>query len=254
MKTIYSYIIFSLLLGLCACSEDEMMYYGDTNFVYFEREGEDGALPIQRYTFLLEDDATNEKEVEIPIILIGSFTEADQLVGVEIVDSLTTAEAGKHYQLNDAKQVFYPNSMNGNLIVNALRVPEMKDSVFTIGLKIISNEAFNAAQNNVLILEISDLFVKPDWWPLEYTNTGNLGEFTVAKATLWLKFMGISDGSDPWAVPPYVAYYNHYADGWGWHPSKADRVSSLNSFILWLRESEGAPYYDENGELVLSTF
>lgn len=250
MKSRSIITIILLVLVFFSCSKDEIDTYGDTNYIFFEKIGEDGEYPVQDFTFVFENETIMEKIVEIPVTYTGRFYGTDRDFSIEVVDSLTTATEGVHFVIeNKDGQKIEKNTEGGNALIKVLRTEDMTEDVFQIGIRLVENNAFKIGQNNTILLNISDLFNEPDWWPVQNGFSSNLGSFTVVKATLWLKFMGVTDGSDPWAVEPY-GYTNEYGSI---SPVEAERKSSVVSFINWLSESEGAPYYDENGTLVLLT-
>ncbi|MDE5422864.1 DUF4843 domain-containing protein [Ancylomarina sp. DW003] len=245
MKKINLIMVALLFHGLFSCTQDDTMTYGDLNYIYFEEEAVDGVFPSTYFSFVFEEDALTEKMLELPVIAAGKLAENDRLFSYQIVDSLTTAVEGVHFTIDPASQIMPANAVEGNLLVKLLKTADMETVEYKLGLEIVSSDLFTAEMSTVMEISFSNFFAEPDWWYDGSYYNPSLGAFTQVKGLLWLEFMGVTDGSNPWAVPPFI-------NEWG-YGERAKRQLSRESFIRWLEVSPGAPYYDENGELVLDT-
>ncbi len=250
MNTKNKFIIAILLFCFVSCAEEELITYGDVNYIYFEKEAKDDeTYPSTTFSFVFENDTVTQKNYKVPVKVSGKMPGQDRIFKLCIVDTLTTATESTHFIIDEASQVIPRDSTGGNAIIKLLKTADMKDTVYQIGVKIVDNETFIAKINTVIIIKVTSYFAKPDWW-YDSPWLPHIGPFTEVKAGLFLQFMGVTDGSDPWDNDTYT----NYSDVIGAYPKRAEREASVIAFRAWLETSEGAPYYDENDELVLNTF
>ncbi len=256
MKTKNSSIILLLLVFVLSCSKDEITEYRGVNYVYFEDEvNDEGEYPSKYFTFLFEDESTTEKLIEIPVLVSGAMSDIDRLFKVEIIDTLTTAVENTHYVMDPDMQLVGNNSTGGNLIVRILRTADMKDTEYTLGLKVVANDNFTPAFSQVYVLRFSDFLAQPDWW-YPWTRYAGLngsypyiGEFTVTKCLLWMEYNGVMDGTNP--IAQHISRFNPSVGEWQYNDAPVDAI--IFGFRKWLENHPDAPLYDENGDLVVNT-
>ncbi|WP_430815950.1 DUF4843 domain-containing protein [Carboxylicivirga sp. RSCT41] len=247
-----------LLAVVSACSIDEIETFSSEAYVYFPIENErlenidDFGYLEKNYTFIFESEqAVSEKLYELPVKIAGAAIDKDRKIAFAVVDSLSSAKEGVHYELvSETESIIPAGVVDGTIKVMLLKTAEMDETMFDLAIKIIDSDDLKAGPQDAIIIKYSNFLLKPNWW-----NTWTLGEFTIAKCVLWLNFMGVDDGSDPWAVEPYIIWKkNNAGDDIPWANETA-RKQSVQMFVLWLEEGDenGDPYIDENGMDVVDT-
>ncbi|GAF05208.1 DUF4843 domain-containing protein [Saccharicrinis fermentans] len=256
MKTKNISIILIFWVFVLSCSKDEVTKYRGVDYVYYEDEvNAEGEYPSKYFTFLFEDESTEEKIIEIPVLVSGEMSDKDRVFSVEIVDTLTTAVEGTHFVIDPDIQLITNQSPGGNLIVNILRTPDMKDTEYTVGLKITSNDNFTSSFSQVYTLRFSDFLAQPDWWYpwTKYAGVSGtypyIGEFTVTKCLLWMEYNDVMDGTNP--IGEHISRFNTYVGEWQYNDATVFAI--MYGFGKWLESHPDAPIYDENGDLVVNT-
>ncbi len=257
---ILSIVFFSLTY--ISCKVDEIDTFGQDDYVYFpfltdaqnEEEQDENGLMRREFTFALEtDQALTQKEFSVLVNIAGTTKPVDRYISYQVIDSLTTAVEGTHYELlPETASVIPANSAQGVFSLKALKTPEMDSEIFRLAIKIVDNQDLKAGATSGTIISLSNIFDKPIWW----RSWLGLGEFTQTKGRLWFEFMGVTDGSNPWDVEPYIAWVDYGSGTLQRVDNVPARHESIRLFALWLAEGDenGDPYIDENGELVLDTF
>lgn len=254
-------IIVSLIVVLAvfsACSIDEIDTFGSEAYVYFPIENErletidEYGYLEKNYTFIFEEEeAITEKVFELPVKLAGTTVDEDRTIAFEIVDSLSSAQEGVHYELlSETESIIPAGAVDGIIKVTLLKTAEMDETMFNLAIKIIDSDDLKAGPQDASVISYSNYLLKPNWW-----NSWFLGDFTVEKCVLWFEFMDVYDGSDPWAVEPYIIWKkNNAGEDIPWSNDTA-RKQSVQMFVLWLEEGDesGNPYIDENGMKVVDT-
>lgn len=241
-------ILFTALFsGVIGCTDEIDLFVGD-NFLSIEvpREKSD-TISNFSYTFKYISQEIMEKDIEIPVSLAGRANGETRPFVVRIIDSLTTATEGIHFQLDLEKNVIPANEYSGVIPIKLLKTPEMSEISYTLGLELVSNDYFKFGDNKNVVITFSNKIEKPTWW---YTQpTANIGYYTERKLALWYEYWEITDGSDPWGEPPYIRVISPTMSV----PDKAYCGPSKELFKAWLNDREDAPVYDEYGDLVILT-
>lgn len=244
MKKIMIY--FAFVAAISGCTEEIKMF--DNNYYLSIDLGktEDKEFSEYSYTFKYQDPDLKETEIAIPVIYAGRLQTEDKTFTVKVVDSLTTAVEGIHYQLLNDKNSIAANQYQGKLNVKLMKTEEMIQKSYTLGLVIENDDNFKYGDNRLVVITFSDKIEKPEWW---YTlSTGHIGYYTERKLVLWYEYWGITDGSNPWGGPPYYTFR-----GGRWLPDKAACLTSKEMFKAWLNKREDAPVRDENNDLIIFT-
>jgi len=262
MKNLLIYSVLILCTLFSACSIDEIESFGNEDYVYFDiddNEGdyidENGYLK-QQFTFALEIDQTlTEKIVDFPVKIAGIPAASDRNFSVEIIDSLTTAIEGVHFDLvPETENFILSGEETGTFHLQLYKTEDLNTAAYKIAVDIVDNGIVNVGPRGKLILSVSNILEEPLWWE---DHDYYLGYFTVQKARLWMIFHGVMDGSDPWNIEPYSEWvYLSWSDEWRFEAVYSKRMESIRLFALWLAkgDEDGNPYIDENGDEVLSTF
>jgi len=253
MKRYNIYVLWLILsMAITSCSEDKLDSFVENDYLYFNSEEQtEVGFPLQEFSFLFEEEAVTSKNVQVPVQLAGRFAEHDRTFNVSIVDSLTTAVEGVDYALEQQNFILKANEKEGAVIVKVNLTPELDEEKLKIALKIEDGDDFSAGSEGVLVLSITNRLLKPDWWEILHRPI-QFGPFTEKKGGLLMKYMGVTDGRDPFLGDPYTFEMTYLGTTYVLY-NGGPCQAKLNGFKSWLLTSDGAPYYDENGDLIYNT-
>ena len=238
------WFILAIFAGLGVGCTQDLPLFDENAYVSINLETNDEGFAEYSYTFQYLAPDVQETEVRIPVSLAGRTSDVTENFRIRIIDSVTTATAGIHYQLDSLQNIIKPNSYEGNIYIKLLKTVEMNDTSYTLGLEIIDNQYYKHGPNNKVILTFSNRLEKPEWW---YTDRStNIGYYTQRKLALWLEFWGITDGSDPWENIKEWKYNRWIYDR---YRASADK----EMFKAWLNEKPEEEVTDEYGDLVILT-
>lgn len=258
MSKIKILILIAMVAAISACSIDEIDVFGDADYVYFPIEDRvsdvvnDNGFLEMGYTFVFEEESKHDIVYSMHVKMAGTPKPENRTISFHVVDSLSSATEGVHYELLPASESTIPaGEVNGEIKIKLLKTPEMNNSSVQLAITIIDNETLKAGAQPSASIEYSNFLLKPDWWITWY-----LGEFTVVKGVLWFEFMNVKNGENPWSVEPYIRYAT---DSDGNPVATLDQTAarqSVQRFVNWLQKGDqnGNPYVDENGNLVIDTF
>ena len=237
-----------LLYGLSLClaygCTQELDLFDSHNYVSIALDKNNKGISEYSYTFQYLPTDTKETEIAIPVSLAGRTTEENLNFSIRVVDTLTTAIAGAHYQLDTNRNIISAHSFKGEIYIKLLKTKDMSDISYTLGLEIVNNKHFRYGDNRIVIITFSNRLEKPEWW---YTDPqSNIGYYTQRKLALWFECWGITDGSDPWE--DYKEWkYNK------WIFDKFKTAADKEIFKVWLNEKPKEYVTDEFGDLVILT-
>lgn len=230
-------------LLLTACSVDEIETFDNNNYLSFESTS-------LSYTFAFSDANVTSHDFEIPVTFAGRYSDHDTEFSITVVSDKSTAKEGVHYQLIDVAQVVPAGSNVGKAKIRLLRTADMTDSTYTMKLAIQENRNFKPGVTDTMTVSITDRLVKPDWWVYSPYNA-YLGNYTETKLRLWLEFMGVTDGSDPFDTDEYIQWLDY---GTGVFNHKSYRDSAVKPKVMefrdWLIHQKGNPVDEATGKRV----
>lgn len=196
----------------------------------------------QSFTFKFSDESVNTCQFEIALMTAGEFFPEDMPCEIEIDEELSNVT------INDftIDSSFIEKGRSVGKLLITMNKPKLEEATDTLAFRLASTQHFNAGYDDVYILIASDDYIKPDWWYDSNWGRGHhIGYWTREKMILWFDFMGITDGSDPWQQPLYRS-----EDG---GLDFAMAKWSVQLFKDWLLSPDKGPFYDENGDLIVST-
>jgi len=244
MKKILYISLCAIAFLLNSCTTDEIDCFDSNDYIYFNVEKETGdKYPKLSYTFTFQNASDKDTIYEIPVSFLGRFKNNNSTFKWKIVDSLTTAQKGVHYDmLNDSEQFILANKSTGSAKIKLLRTDEMKTKSFDLVLQLVDNENFKVGPIDLVVINISDHLVKPIWW-VNTPYVRFLGAYSSTKLLLWFEFTGVKDGSNPFDTDKYVYWTDR---GTGNYIYKNYRDSEVRyaamSFRNWLRNEKNNPY------------
>lgn len=230
----------SLLIG--ACSTDEIDVFDNNNYLSFDVDEVESGYPSLSYTFTFQDESVTEYIYEVPVVYAGRYNDSPAEFAWMVVADGTTAIEGTHYELLDAdSQVIESNTNTGVARIKLLRTADMKDASFDLILQLLPNDNFKTGAVDVIKLVVTDKLVKPDYWtwsPYERY----LGSYTDTKYRLFLEFMGVTDGSNPFDRSPWLQWLDYGTGQYIYKSYKDSEVkATVREFKQWLYSDKGNP-------------
>lgn len=245
------YTIYLMLLGMfllpTACTTDDIDTFVPENYIYFNVDTEDDeTYPSLSYTFTYMDESVKDTTFEIPVKLAGRFLDKDAAFVWQVLnDTVTTATANVHYKiLENEKQYIAAGESEGVAKIGLLRVDEMKEKSFDLVLQLVSNDNFSVGPVDKIKVTITDQLVKPDWWVYS-PHSKYLGTYSPTKLLLWMEFMEVTDGTDPFESDQFIVWIT-YSSGYTYKSYKDGELkAAIMAFKNWLRDDKGNPYDED---------
>ena len=237
MKNI-KFIIICLwaVMMLASCKKDTLMFFDDNNYLYVNLTKETTQVYPQRsFTFTFAAESMKEKLFQVPVKFAGRLSDKDRSFKVSVIDTLTTAVNGEDFEIVSDDQKILAGQSEGFIELKLKRTAKMKTATYTIAFKIEDNENFKSGQQPIAKVLVSDRLIKPEWWVAQHVRL--LGTYSNLKCLLWLEYMKVNDGTDPWAAPYYMGLTFNVLT-----INEAKAKSSVLSFKNWLRTEKGDPY------------
>jgi len=230
-----------------SCSKDEIEFFDSNHYIYFnESIGSGENYPSLSYTFTFQDSLVKNTTYNVPVKLAGRFINQNATFEWKVVDSLTTAIANVHYKILDTKQLFIPaNDSIGGGKIQLLRTADMTTQSYDLVLQLVPNQNFKVGRVDKIKITITDKLVKPDWW-VYYPYTRYFGTYSPTKLRLWLEFMGVTDGSNPFETSTYILWLDYGTGNYIYKSYKEAEVkAAVIGFRNWLRDTKGNPYDED---------
>ena len=192
----------ALVLAFSACSEEDVpLYDSNANFIQFANANTDTVM----FSFMFHPtvEANGEYELAIPVKILGLPRDRDRAYKVTIVDTLTTAEEGKHFVMPE-NPTFHAGLFDDTLRVKLYRTADLKDVKVRLGIRIENNDEFYAGQTEYreCVMYIMDMLTRPAWWTY-YAEEGYdavqmvfLGDYSDKKYALLIEVTGVTDWTD----------------------------------------------------------
>ncbi len=233
MKKFYIFMA-AVICGLASCSTDEVETFDEHNYLSFEKS-------TLAYTFAFSGSDVTSADFELPVVFAGRFSQTDRQFSIVPVAEKSTAKEGTDFQLLAAnEQTIKAGMSSGRGKIRLMRTPALKEDDLKLVLAIAANENFLPGVTDTLTVTISDRIMQPDWW--DWTYNSYLGSYTKTKFVLWLEFMGVSDGSNPFDADEYIMWTDR---GTGNFIYKEYRESAtkpkVSQFRQWLIKTKGDP-------------
>jgi hypothetical protein len=248
MKKILYSILMCTALVLCAgCSTDEINYFDGNEYISFNEPVASGQdYPSISHTFTFKDASVTTDTINIPVVFAGRYMDKDAEFAFKVIDTLTTAKADVHYRiLNPEKQIIQAHKNVGSAKILLIRTADMKTASYQLTLQLVENNKFKIGEVDKVQVSITDQLVKPDWW-VSTVYGRFLGSYSPTKLLLWLEFMGVNDGSDPFDTSEYIVWLDRGTGNFIYKSYKEGLIKlKTQAFRNWLRTAKGNPYDDD---------
>ena len=153
MKTRNIFIwIMLLIMGLTACSEEEVNTYSADEGIYFNQRIRVGNILTDstNFTFVYIEESQNEATVSIPVQLVGRATDEPRPVNIKVVGG--NAKEGDDFVL-PVNPVLPAGASSFNYEITLKRSTALQEEAKTIELAIEENEYFRP----IITHEITDI-------------------------------------------------------------------------------------------------
>ncbi|HEY9551524.1 MAG TPA: DUF4843 domain-containing protein, partial [Prevotella sp.] len=191
---------FAVLSTFTACSEEELMYFGDEHHIYFEKFYKDAAAPGKEradstnVSFFFYPDDVKELDAKVVVNMTGRLLEKDETFKLKVVPEMTTATADE-YELKDT-YVFRAHNVSESatnqsdtIAIRMFKSDRLKDLPrgikLTVELVPMGGTQLGQTERTRAVIVLTKDAPKPEWWDTNVTH--NLfGEFTNRKYKLFL--------------------------------------------------------------------
>lgn len=199
MKLKYLYITLLACLTpviLNSCKQNDYLQYDENlasvGFVY-SSYGNDSIV----YSFALHPNV-EEDIVKVPLKLIGYASSQDREIGVEVVESESTARQGIDYVIEQKK--IEANAYTDSLIIKIKKSAEVESQDLTVKFRLCGNDLFAAAPINAETFRVilTSQLAKPTGWPF--------GDYSVIKHKFVIQTLGIATGYEKWSTSDMIRY------------------------------------------------
>lgn len=182
------WILFLGLIGLGACSEDNLAGYSSDSYIYFAKESTDSTI----FSFAYDNQLT-EGELKLKLNLVSLLESHERSFNVRFLPDESSAEEGKHFILNEQGQTIAANDSIGYLTLIVKRGDLNKNDVEAV-FELVDSEDFKVGlkSNSKARVIISDKLSKPDWWD-DWHITSGLGTYSDEKYTAFIEEIKVHD-------------------------------------------------------------
>jgi len=242
-KIRYIAIFASALCVFASCKKSSLLTYDIPDSIYFNYKASNGLIADStEATFATKSISTTDSTLKIPITATGTAADHDRTYKIIVVDSNTTAIAGKHFIL-PVTFTFRAGRIIDSLPLKLLRTVDLQSKAVKLKLAlqpggdfktdIKSVNTITAGTINALTFKvnISDMFTA---WSSSFT--AYYGTFSIKKVRLINQIAGMP--------------LDYYTKGWLTDLQFASRVGSWTitmSHYLVDQKAAGHTVYEDDG-------
>lgn len=197
IKTLYILLLACLTsVTLNSCDQNDYLQY-DENQAYvgfaYPSYGNDSIV----YSFALHPNV-EEDIVKVPMKLFGYAASQDREVGVEVIESESTAKEGVDFVIEQKRME--ANAYKDSLIVKIKKSAEVETKDLVVKLRLCGNDLFAAAPIDAETFRIilTSQLTEPTGWPF--------GDYSVIKHKFVIQTIGIATGYEKWSISDSIRY------------------------------------------------
>lgn len=197
IKTLYILLLACLTsVTLNSCDQNDYLQY-DENQAYvgfaYPSYGNDSIV----YSFALHPNV-EEDIVKVPMKLFGYASSQDREVGVEVIESESTAKEGVDFVIEQKRME--ANAYKDSLIVKIKKSAEVETKDLVVKLRLCGNDLFAAAPIDAETFRIilTSKLTEPTGWPF--------GDYSVIKHKFVIQIIGIATGYEKWSTSDRIRY------------------------------------------------
>jgi len=272
-KNILLYLVISLIFALTTCSENpDYVYDSQKDNIYFDIKNAEGNI---LYSFADTTLDVVADTLYLPVKVSGNRLPNNRNLRIGVIDTLTTAQAGLHYEPLSPSYVMPADSGTLLLPVVLYNTDDMLlDSTVVLSLRLLDSEDFEVGlpHLNSATISFSARLEEPEWWRYWI---GELGFYSRTKHFLFLISSGTKNLHNPavdfFSTPKALYHISEYkaflTKPLVWvsnNPEYALDKQVNNDYLFYLKaapektyllkwENEIGSYFfiDENGESIL---
>lgn len=197
IKTLYILLLACLTsVTLNSCNQNDYLQY-DENQAYvgfaYPSYGNDSIV----YSFALHPNV-EEDIVKVPMKLFGYAASQDREVGVEVIESVSTAKEGVDFVIEQKRME--ANAYKDSLVVKIKKSAEVETKDLVVKLRLCGNGLFAAAPIDAESFRIilTSKLTEPTGWPF--------GDYSVIKHKFVIQTIGIATGYEKWSTSDRIRY------------------------------------------------
>lgn len=197
IKTLYILLLACLTsVTLNSCNQNDYLQY-DENQAYvgfaYPSYGNDSIV----YSFALHPNV-EEDIVKVPMKLFGYAASQDREVGVEVIESESTAKEGVDFVIEQKRME--ANAYKDSLVVKIKKSAEVETKDLVVKLRLCGNGLFAAAPIDAESFRIilTSKLTEPTGWPF--------GDYSVIKHKFVIQTIGIATGYEKWSISDSIRY------------------------------------------------
>ena len=197
IKTLYVLLLACLTsVTLNSCDQNDYLQY-DENQAYvgfaYPSYGNDSIV----YSFALHPNV-EEDIVKVPMKLFGYAASQDREVGVEVIESESTAKEGVDFVIEQKRME--ANAYKDSLVVKIKKSAEVETKDLVVKLRLCGNGLFAAAPIDAESFRIilTSKLTEPTGWPF--------GDYSVIKHKFVIQIIDIATGYEKWSTSDRIRY------------------------------------------------
>lgn len=175
MKVFYimGLLAMSLLLGACE-KKDIGAYDAGKSYIYidvpYKLDGYGQATEIREdsisYSFALDAQTVEDTVIKVVVKTIGMPANEDRVYSIEMLPEETTATSAEWDSGILENRCIKAGQITDTLCIRINRSDNLRKQWMQIGLRVVSNEYFEAGYANLQKAKVSfsDILAEPDWW------------------------------------------------------------------------------------------
>lgn len=182
------WILFLGLIGLGACSEDNLAGYSSDSYIYFAKESSDSTI----FSFAYDSKMT-EGELKLKLNMVSLIETRERSFRVRFLSDESSAKEGTHFVLSEQGQIIAANDSVGYLTLT-IKKGDLKKNAVEAVFELVDTEDFKVGlkSNSKARVIISDKLNWPKWWDDWHISSG-LGTYSDEKYTAFIEEIGIHD-------------------------------------------------------------
>lgn len=189
----YITLAFAAMCSISSCEEAEKEMFSAPDAVYFkvsqDDKNRDKKIIVREdtviYSFSYEAPEIKNYKIKIPVEIVGHRADKERKYNISIVDNMTTAVAGKHYEELESTYTIRKGVGIDTLVITALRHVDMLRFSKDLTIELTPSQDFQLGRKESVrkTIRISDMLEEPEWWE---KWSGLMGPYHYIKHQEWI--------------------------------------------------------------------
>lgn len=196
IKNIYTIIeVAAMLLAvnlIYSCEENDPKGFNGEDAVYFQTDANNWAITNDSINYSFAGKNVDTAVVNLLVDLMGNPSDHDRMVKIHINESLSTAQAGVHYEPLKTEYILNAGEMQTVIpivVYNKDPQLEQKAVVLSIALDETNELKLGITNRTQVFLLISNILMQPTYWK-DSRMDNQFGPYTRGKHELIIKLLG----------------------------------------------------------------